>query len=348
MSLSRFSLVLLCITLASCSNGGYFWQATKGQLSILNNRQSIERLLADPALESQLRNKLSLVNEIRDFATNELALPGNRSYRTYSETGKPYAVWNVVAAPEFSMSLKTWCFPIAGCIAYKGYFNKPDAEKLNQQLLDQNYDTFLYGVSAYSTLGWFADPVLDTFIDYREPSLANLIFHELAHQVVYVNDDSGFNEAFATSVGNAGMRNWMKSRYPDKDLSILFEQQSRNTEITKMVLRFRQQLVNLYADSAQSKLAERKQAVFQALRNEYKKRQDLNQGTPYYDGWFSLNLNNAHLSSVATYHDRVAAFDALLKQSDDFESFYQSVAELAKRSKPERDARIESYLDSIP
>lgn len=349
MSLSRLLLLSVCLPLilfaGGCSNASYYAQATKGQLSILKNRQSIEELIANPNTNADLRERLILVNEIRNFATTHLSLPDNRSYRSYSETGRPYVVWNVVAAAADSLKLKTWCFLFTGCVAYKGYFNQQDAEALNQQLVDQGYDTFLYGVSAYSTLGWFADPVLDTFIDYRESSLANLIFHELAHQVVYVEGDSSFNEAFATAVGYAGMRDWMSHRYPKQDLSKRYQQQTRNAEITQMVLKYRSRLMAQYSQSERTNLLEQKQVLFDELRRYYDTLKNQNKGTPYYDWWFGLELNNAHLSAVATYYNLVPAFNAILIHSADYETFYETVEQKSKLPKSERDAWLHSFLN---
>ena len=340
MSLTRILLLLLCTGLTGCGQVGYFSQATKGQWDIIANRENIEQLLDHHQLDPQLRQQLALVRDIRAFASTELHLPDNMSYRYFSETNRQYVVWNVVATPRYDLTPKTWCFPIAGCVAYKGYFREADATAFNQILIDQDYDTFLYGVSAYSTLGWFSDPVLDTFVNYTEKSLAELIFHELAHQVVYVKDDSGFNEAFATAVGQRGQRAWMMHRYPNQGTGTLIENNRRNTKITDLVLSFRDQLAMIYEQRKEheSELAQMKSDIFSEMKQAYSNIQEQGQGTPYYDWWFSLDLNNAHLSSVSTYHRLVPGFESVLDQAGSFERFYALIEEQANLPRAERDA----------
>ena len=338
MSLTRILLLLLCTALTGCGQTGYFAQAAKGQWDIISARQEIEQLLDDPQLDSKLRQQLELIQEIREFASNQLDLPDNRSYRYYSKTGRPYAVWNVVATPRYQISPKTWCFPFAGCVAYKGYFTEKDAAELNIKLIDQGYDTFLYGVSAYSTLGWFSDPILDTFVNYSENSLAELIFHELAHQVVYVKDDSSFNEAFATAVGERGLQEWIKHKHPDQDIAALVENNKRNAHITNLILKYRDRLAEVYEREAESKLAQSKAEIFSEMKNAYANIKQSGQGTRYYDWWFSLDLNNAHLSSVSTYYRLVPGFEKMLDQAGSFDNFYSAVAKKATLPKAEREA----------
>jgi predicted aminopeptidase len=338
MSLTRFLLLLLCTGLAGCGQAGYFAQAAKGQWDIISERENIQQLLDDHQLNSDLRQQLELVRDIREFASRELHLPDNMSYRYYSETGRPYVVWNVVATARYQLTPKTWCFPFTGCIAYKGYFAEADATELNKTLMNQDYDTFLYGVSAYSTLGWFSDPVLDTFVNYSEKSLAELIFHELAHQVVYVKNDSGFNEAFATTVGERGLQAWMKHRYPNQDISTLIENNQRNAKITDLILGFRDQLAIAYEQGPESDLAQIKSEIFSEMRQAYAEIQQHGQGTPYYDWWFNLELNNAHLSSVSTYHRLVPGFEKVLDQAGSFDRFYSLVEDQANLPRAEREA----------
>lgn len=343
MSLTRILMLLIYGSLTGCGQIGYFAQAAKGQFQIIANKQDIQTVIDNPDTEESLQQRLQLAQDIRQFAVDHLALPDNRSYRTYSATGRDYAVWNVVAAPKFSMALYTWCFPLTGCLAYKGYFSKNDAIKLNEEMIAQGFDTYLYGVSAYSTLGWFSDPILDTFLDYREESLADLIFHELAHQVVYIKDDSSFNEAFATAVGQTGMAAWMKHRYPDQNRQSSLSKHNRHGKITDMVLQFRQKLALAYTENTESELAEIKKSLFEEMKQVYAEIQNKGEGTRFYDWWFSLDLNNAHLSSIATYNRLVPAFEKVLEKSASYEEFYETVEVHAKLGKPERDAWLSSF-----
>ncbi len=338
MSLTRILLLLLCAGLTGCGQAGYFAQAAKGQWDVISARNKVEQLLDNPQLDSNLRQRLELVREIREFASRELHLPDNMSYRYYSETGRRYVVWNVVATPRYQLSPKTWCFPFTGCVAYKGYFAETDAADLNNKLIDQGYDTFLYGVSAYSTLGWFSDPVLDTFVNYKEEFLAKLIFHELAHQVVYVKDDSGFNEAFATAVGERGLTAWIKHRHPDQDINKLTQKNQRNAAITDLILQYRDRLTKAYEQQPQSNLEQAKNEIFSEMKLTYADIQKNGQGTPYYDWWFSLDLNNAHLSSISTYHRLVPGFKKILDQAGSYETFYSLVKKRAKLPRAEREA----------
>ena len=335
-------LLSLMLVMGGCSELGYYTQAVKGQMEILGKRDSIADLLADQSTPRETRDRLTLVKQIRDFASNELGLPDNRSYRYYSELGRAYVVWNVLAAPQNEMELKTWCFPVAGCIAYKGYFSNSGALALERKLADQGYDTFLYGVSAYSTLGWFSDPVLDTFIDYPEFALAGTIFHELAHQVVYVKDDSGFNEAFATAVQQAGVEKWILDRHSLSELDNHLASQNHNDSITELVLEYRNQLEQLYANGPESSLGQRKQEIIEQMKMAYSGIRERGSGTPYYDWWFSLELNNAHFSSIATYHRLVPAFKIALEQAGSLAAFYEIVKEKAKLPSQQRNRWIQA------
>ncbi len=220
--LALAAVVVLAGLAASCGSVRYYSQAVWGGADVLVKRKPIDRLLEPgraQVLSAATRERLRLSQEIRDFASRELGLPDNRSYRSYADLGRPYQVWNVVAAPRLSLEPKTWCYPFAGCAAYRGYFNERAARRHGDRLAAGGYDVRVGGVAAYSTLGWFADPVLNTFLDYAEADFAALIFHELAHQVVYVKDDSAFNESFATAVEVEGVRRWLRSLGRDERTS---------------------------------------------------------------------------------------------------------------------------------
>ncbi len=330
------------LAVSGCSELAYYAQAARGQLEILGKRDSIEKLVVDESQTKQTRDSLLLVKQIRDYATDELGLPDNMSYRYYSELGRQYVLWNVLAAPRYQMKLENWCFPIAGCVAYKGYFSKDNAQAFKADMVEQGYDTFLYGVTAYSTLGWFSDPVLDTFLQYPEFSLAGIIFHELAHQVVYVKDDSSFNEAFATVVEQAGVEKWILAHYPAEELQLHQLNQDRSNSITELILKHRKQLETLYASAPESDLEQRKQKIIVTMKNAYSEIQGQGGGTRYYDWWFGLELNNAHFSSIATYHRLVPSLRAALEAAGSLPEFYRQIEEKAQLPAPQRQSWIKS------
>ncbi|MDE2456588.1 MAG: aminopeptidase, partial [Burkholderiales bacterium] len=205
---------------SGCSTAGYYAQALGGHLAVLRKSRPVSEWLADPATPAPLRARLELAERMRDYAVTALGLPDNASYRRYADLGRSAVVWNVVAAPELSLTLETWCFPVMGCVGYRGYYDKAAAEALGAELKAQGWEVEVYGVPAYSTLGWSnwlgGDPLLNTFIDWPDGELARLIFHELAHQVVYVKGDSTFNESFAVSVEQEGVKRWLAAHGTDE------------------------------------------------------------------------------------------------------------------------------------
>ncbi len=348
-----FAVLLLAglLLLANCSSLGYVGQAAWGQGKILLGRQEIARLLEDPATPGELKEKLALVERIRDFAVAELHLPDNGSYRSYVELppvadgGRRGAVvWNVVAAPELSTAPLTWCFPVAGCVSYRGYFSEARARRFGDRLAAEGYDVSVGGAAAYSTLGWFADPLLSTVIDYPEPYLAGLIFHELAHQVVYVQDDTRFNESFATTVEVEGVRRWLAAagRRP-AEMADYLAQQRRQDEVTDLLLAYRERLRETYGlDRADDWKRRRKSELFSELRQELLRLGKTANGEGSVAGaWARRRLNNADLASAGDYHGLVAGFHRLLDlRGGDLEAFYAAVAELAGLGPDERERRL--------
>ncbi len=342
------AVALLAGLAASCGSVRYYSQAVWGGADVLVKRKPIDRLLESGrsrVLSAATRERLRLSQEIRDFASRELGLPDNRSYRSYADLGRPYQVWNVVAAPRLDLSPKTWCYPFAGCAAYRGYFNERAARRHGDRLADQGFDVRVGGVAAYSTLGWFADPVLNTFLDYAEADFAALIFHELAHQVVYVKDDSSFNESFATAVEVEGVRRWLRSLGRAEDLAVFERDRRRRRDLNAFLLEARAELESIYGsdDGDERKLA-RKAELFRALPSRYRRELvpawramgDDAGGESNLGEWLS-RLNNADLVAVATYNDLVPAFRALLEASGgDFRAFYAEVERLAELSREER------------
>ncbi len=327
--------------IAGCSNFGYYMQSIDGQMKLLRARQPIADVIANPVTPPALRSKLERVLAIRDFASRELRLPDNPSYRSYADLRRPFVVWNVFATAEFSVEPRQWCFPVAGCVGYRGYFAQAEAEALARELRSQGLDVFVSGVPAYSTLGWFDDPVLNTFINYPEHELARLVFHELAHQVVYVKHDSEFNESFAATVESEGVRRWI-ARHGDDRMRADFERaQQRRAQFTALVLKYRRELGLFYRTQlAPEAMRGRKAAVFAAMKRDHELLKTQWGDFAGYDRFFD-NAGNAHLASVAIYHALAPQFQHMLvKHNGDLAAFYAEVKELAALGKEERASRL--------
>jgi predicted aminopeptidase len=332
--------------LCGCANLPYYLQSVRGQLDIWSRQNDIEAVIENPQTAGQLREKLRAVLTIREFASSELGLPRNASYRSYANLDRPYVIWNVFAAPEFSIQPRQWCFVFAGCVNYRGYFKKTDAEQFGDEVSAEGYDVFVGGVPAYSTLGYFPDPVLNTFVNYPTPHLARLMFHELAHQVVYARDDSVFNESFAVAVEQEGMRRWL-DRYgteQDRGTSALVAQ--RRSQFVMLIESYRERLDALYRTGLPAQeMRTRKADLFVQLDGDYRKLKESWGGFAGFDRWFSEKPNNALLASVAIYTRKVPAFQALLaRENGDLPRFYAAVKGLASLSKPERTAAVERLM----
>lgn len=331
---------------SGCSTLGYYAQAVQGHLQLVAGARPVAEWLEDARTSTALRGQLLLSQRLRSFAVAELGLPDNTSYRRFAALNRGAAVWNVVAAPELSLQLKTWCFAFMGCVGYRGYFDRAAAEQLGDELRAQGLEVSVYGVPAYSTLGWTnwlgGDPLLDSFVHWPEADLARLIFHELAHQVVYAKDDTRFNESFATAVERLGVERWLQRHATVQDR----EQQARNErvrgEFRDLVHRHRQRLQELYA-SPQDDAAKRagKSAAMAELRREYEQiRRERWAGWSGYDRWMA-GANNASLGVQAAYHDQVADFERLFdRQGRDFRRFYAEVRRLAALPASERLAAM--------
>ena len=325
------------LMLSSCSSLSYYSQAAQGQLELLTDSRPIDDWLADPATNSTLRHRLESARQIRRYAIQDLKLPDNGSYTNFTNIKRPYVLWNVVATPELSLKPMQWCFPVAGCVNYRGYYSKQDAQAYAKELRKQGHDVEVGGVSAYSTLGWFSDPLVSTFINYPDAELARLIFHELAHQVVYVPGDSKFNESFATAVEQAGVEGWL-DRFGNPAMSEAFDRYSaRKKDFMALLVRYRGELERNYASehSTNDKRAT-KTRLFIALKDDYQVLKANWGGYAGYDRFFAEPLSNAHLASIATYNDFVPAFRALLKKERSWPAFYKAVNQIAKLDKADR------------
>ena len=343
----RAAALAMLLLLAGCGNLNYYLQSVGGQLEIWQREAPIERLLEDPALDPALRAQLLRALRIRDYASRELGLPDNRSYRSYADLARPFVVWNVFAAPEFSIVPRQWCFPVAGCVNYRGYFSEEKARAHAQEMAIAGNDVYVGGVPAYSTIGWFADPVLNTFIRYPEPELARLLFHELAHQVVYVKDDTVFNESFATVVEQAGVARWLAAHGSAADRKRYESLQRYREDFRVLVAQARAELAALYAGPALADEKRRhKAAIFASLKQHYLQRRQDWGGFSGYDRWFAQPLGNAHLASVAVYTQQVPAFRALLRQQGgDLPRFYAAVRALVELPATERNTRLSALAN---
>ncbi len=331
---------------AGCSSLGYYAQSIGGHLDLLARARPINEVMSDAASPPQLKEKLALAVEIVDFGVRVLGLPDNGSYRKYADLQRPYAVWNVVATPEFSLRPVSSCFLIVGCLSYRGYFDKDAATRFASALEADGYDVLVAGVSAYSTLGWFADPLPNTLLRLPAYRLADTLFHELAHQHSYVNDDSGFNEAFATAAGRIGTRLWLSRDSGTDQGSRYGEHLRRQRGFLELIWAAQTRLAAIYAGA--NPVAEKRRqkgAALAALRLAYARTKRQWDGYSGYDPWFEQGLNNAKLASVATYHKLVPAFEAVYTENGaQMPAFLAAIAALAKKDKTERDRFLAARL----
>lgn len=333
--------------LSACANLSYYAQAVDGHFKVIHRAQPISTMIANPDIEPKLKDSLIKVMQLREFASRELKLPDNLSYTSYADLERPFVVWNVYASPELSLKLKEWCFVQVGCVNYRGFFSQAKAERYAEELRQEGYDVHVGGTRAYSTLGWFSDPVLNTFIGYSEIDLARLIFHELAHQVVYVSGDTAFNESFATAVEHEGVRRWFKSNGTVFEQTTLSARREREEIFTTLIFKHRQRLQELFRSnmSASEKRA-RKAHIFDQLRDEFLRLKADKSELGSYDRWFGQNLNNALLATVSIYTQLLPAFQGLLKQHDqDMVRFYHAVIKLSKLPKDERNSALQKAAE---
>ena len=335
---------------AGCGYAEFLWQGAQGQVELIAGARPLDDVLASTA-DPQLAERLERASEIRAFASRELALPDNASYRRYADVGRPFVVWNVFAAPALSLEPRQWCFPVAGCVNYRGYFREEDAKAEAARVAARGDDVHVGGVPAYSTLGWFDDPLLSTFIRYPDTALARLVFHELAHQVVYVKDDTSFNEAFATVVEEEGLARWLAAQAGTPRHAALVAEAARGKRLREGFRQWtreaRAELAAIYASGAgEAEKRARKAAVFEGMRAAYQAAKAGEPGLAGYDRWFAGHdgngPNNASIAAAALYDDKVPAFRALLASvGGDLPALYARVHALAAKPKAEREALLE-------
>lgn len=344
--LKWFLAICQVVWLTGCVNLPYYAQAVGGHMDLLHRSKPISTIIADPDVDLQLRDRLSRVVILRDFASRELKLPDNKSYTSYADLQRPYAVWNVFASPELSVELKKWCFIKAGCVGYRGFFSQAKADRYAEKLKDEGYDTYVGGIRAYSTLGWFNDPILNTFIGSPEMDLARLIFHELAHQVVYVPGDTVFNESFATAVEHEGVARWFESNGSVSEQVAFNVRHEMEAVFTELVLDHRKQLQVVFAsDISDAEKRAAKAQIFDDLHEEYRQIKATQPAFSRYEAWFKLQPNNARLATVAIYTQLLPAFQALLEQQDgDMAQFFTVVKEISQLTKDERTVVLQTAV----
>ena len=361
-------LIVLGLFLAGCAvfsdSIGYYWQSASGHLSVMRQAKPLDQWIDDPDIKPALKLKLATVRDIRAYASRELGLPDNGSYKSYADLKRTSVVYNVLATPELSMQMRQWCFPVVGCVTYRGYYDKAAADTFAQGLRLQGDDVHVSGVPAYSTLGYFDDPLLNTFINYPDAELARLVFHELSHQVVYIKSDTTFNESFATAVETLGVEQWLAAQNNPKLTKEYQDFAVRRADFLALLKRYRLRLEQTYTAAGATEvsiLRQQKAQVFADLKAEYEtiKVQQWN-GYAGYDRWFAQPLTNAHLAAVATYTDLVPGFIQLARDTTtevsarsvpdsksgalqgaiNFPQFYAAVKALSQLDKAQRDTKL--------
>ena len=341
----------VCVT-SGCSSIDYLSQSASGHIHLLAAARPVKDAIADPTTPEALRKRLALTQRMREFAVTELKEPDNGSYRSYADLKRPAAVWNVVAAPELSLTLQTWCFPVVGCVGYRGYYDLAAADAAAAPLKAGGLEVDVYEVPAYSTLGWMnwigGDPLLNTFVQWPEGELSRLIFHELAHQVAYAPGDTTFNESFATAVEHIGSQRWLEANASAEVREKQALTEARRLDFHVLVRAWRAKLDAMYrSDLPDADKRVQKAALYAGMRADYEAmKRDKWGGYTGYDRWFA-KANNATMGTQGAYDDEVGAFERLFAaQGSDFDRFYAEVRRMAALSRPERDAAMAPYREA--
>ncbi|MGD8379148.1 MAG: aminopeptidase, partial [Gammaproteobacteria bacterium] len=340
-------LVLLGSLLpGGCASLGYYARSVSGEVHLLSSGRDISSVIGDPTTAPELRARLRLALDARRFAVDSLHLPDNGSYTEYVALDREYVTWAVVATPPFSLQPRTWCFPFAGCVAYRGYFDKAAAERFATGLRRSGDDVHVGGVPAYSTLGWFDDPLLSSMLATDDAQVAATLFHELAHQRLYVPGDTDFNEGFASVVAETGLERYLRARGRMAAWRQWQQLQAREREVMALVARTRERLRTLYAsDRADAEKLAGKQAAFRQLRAAYRKLKTSWDGSTAFDGWFEGPFNNARLALMNAYQRYRPAFRALLAEDHgDLQAFYRDAAKIGRRTAPQRAALMDVLM----
>ena len=346
MAIVQRLIYLICISMlvSACNSLSYYGQAISGHIDLVARERPIDDLLNDQKTSDALKQKLSLALEARAFATDQLALPDNDSYKQYADLERPYAVWNVIATPRYAIETQKWCFMVVGCLSYRGYFNKQDAQTLANQLREDGMDVIVSGAAAYSTLGWMDDPLLNTLVQRSDGAMVGIIFHELAHQVVYVKGDSAFNEAFASAVEDEGLRRWYTLHDNTQAYQQYRDKKAQQQMIYQQLQSTRTQLDAVYHQNIPDEEKQRqKEQIFAELKIWY---QDWRKNHDYagFDGWMGKELNNAHLALIATYQQLVPDFLLALQSVDgDMKKFFELINTMVDLDNAQRRLQLAGY-----
>lgn len=347
------ALTICCgaiLTAGGCAELAYYGHAFSGQVEVLNARRPFGEVLDDPATSPALRSRILAVRDMRAFAERELGLPASDSFRAYADLGRPYPLWNLYATPAFSVTPKPWCYPLLGCVNYRSYFDKQRARRQAQRMRDAGWDAYLAPAPAYSTGGCFDDPLYNGMLRYNDTDLAAMLFHELAHERLYVPGDTTFTESFAMTVQMEGVRQWLHERGETPSFAAYSLEKKRDDEFVALLLAYRKRLATLYARGGTlAGMGQRKQGVFEELREAYAGLKRSWDGYAGYDSWFARGLNNAMLAPVATYNDHVPALRALFaRERGDWSSFYRVAQALADLPETERKHSLRALAAAVP
>jgi len=339
----------LLLLLGGCADIGYYWHSASGHLDLMSRRVDIDELLADDKLDSNLRARLLLVQDIRRFSINHLHLPANGSYSNYVALQQPYVIQNLFAAPEFSTRLHQWCYPVIGCASYRGYYDEPRLLAYVEELQSQGLEVHVGRVPAYSTLGWFDDPVLSSFIDWPDYRLAGLLFHELTHQQIYIDDDTTFNESLASAVQQVGTLLWLQSNNQLEAQDDYRRWLVYRDAAIDLIVATRSELDAIYAsDMTDSEKRARKAQQFQQARIAHDNIASRHGVEGGFKRWFAVGLNNAKIGSVAAYNSRLHAFIRILDAlAGDFPAFYHYTERLSELERASRNQCLDAWEQSI-
>jgi len=335
------------LSVSGCGSLAYYAQSVRGQLGVMAATRPVEDVLDDPTTPSDVRERLAQLDRLRRFAVKQLWLPDSGSYRSYADLRREAMVWSVFAAPFDSLEPKTWCYPFVGCANYRGYFRRADAEAFAEGLAAQGLDTAVEPVPAYSTLGWFSDPLPSTVVHWPLPDMAGLIFHELAHERLYLAGDSAFNEAYASVVERAGVARWLQHFGTPRARRDHTLRQGYRKDFLALLAHTRKRLETLYAERTEAaRVKARKRAILQRMGDEYVELKERWGGFAGYDRWFARPLNNAHLISVSTYNAWVPAFEQLLHEVDsDMRAFHRACERLADVPRDRRETYLREAVE---
>lgn len=344
-----FLIPLLMVLLSGCANLPYYFQAAQGQWELFSKEQPISHLIANPDTHPRMKEQLMLAQKLSRFARETLLLPTHGSYEHYVNLERPFATWVVFTTPEFSLTPLQWCFPFTGCLGYRGYFKEADAQQFATSLKDKHHDIYVGGSPAYSTLGWFDDPLLNTFISWPEARLASLIFHELAHQKLYIPGETAFNESYAEAVSQVGVVRWLENHHTSEALEKWQSYQKKRANFLHIIQKIRAALKKLY-DSPRANAVmrtEKKRLLDEGCLELKNLQEPIDKKTPTLA--FCTGLNNAKLASVNLYAKWVGAFQKLYQQVGfDMAAFHETAARIGRLEQKQRTNHLSSLTKANP